>query len=89
MHLSSKDMTIGEVTRHFDMTRAAIKKHLNILEKGKLISVRNSGRERINKLEPAGLKSVSDWVNYFDRFWDERLDSLKHFVEAEEDNHGD
>lgn len=86
MHLSSKDMTIGELTDHFDMTRAAVKKHLNILETGNLISVRSSGRERINKLEPRGLKSVSDWVNYFDRFWDEQLNNLKYAIDAKEDN---
>jgi DNA-binding transcriptional ArsR family regulator len=86
MHLSTKDMTIGEVTDHFDMTRAAIKKHLNILENGKLISVHSRGRERINRLEPMGLKSVSDWLNYFDRFWNERLTDLKNAIETEEGN---
>ncbi len=84
MHLSSKDMTIGELTDHFDMTRAAVKKHLNILENGRLISVHSSGRERINRLEPMGLKSVSDWLNYFDRFWDERLNNLKNAIDAEQ-----
>jgi len=84
MHLSTKDMTIGELTDHFDMTRAAVKKHLNILENGKLISVQSSGRERINKLEPIGLKSVSDWIKYFDRFWNERLNDLKNVVEVKQ-----
>lgn len=83
MHLSIKDMTIGEVTDHFDMTRAAVKKHLNILEHGRLISVHAKGRERINRLEPAGLKTVSDWMNYFDRFWNEHLTNLKNVIENE------
>ena len=85
MHLGSKDMTIGELTAHFDMTRAAVKKHLNILENGKLISVHKSGRERINKLEPKSLKPVSDWLNYFEQFWDERLDALKNAIETKEE----
>lgn len=85
MHLGSKDMTIGELTDHFDMTRAAVKKHLNILENGKLISVHKSGRERINKLEPKSLKPVSDWLNYFEQFWDERLDALKNAIETKEE----
>ncbi|MFW2440614.1 MAG: ArsR/SmtB family transcription factor [Arenicellales bacterium] len=86
MHLGSKDMTIGELTDHFDMTRAAVKKHLNILEKGQLISVHKSGRERINRLEPKSLKPVSDWLNYFEQFWDERLATLKNAIETEEEN---
>jgi DNA-binding transcriptional ArsR family regulator len=84
MHLSTKDMTIQEVSEHFDMTRAAIKKHLGILEKGNLISVHPSGRERVNKLEAKGLQSVTEWINYFDQFWDKRLGSLKEAIENDE-----
>jgi len=83
MHLGDADMTIGEVTDQFHMTRAAIKKHLVILEEGKLISVHPHGRERVNRLEPSGLKAVSDWVAYFNRFWDAKLGSLKTAIETE------
>jgi len=84
MHLSDKDMTIGEVVDQFDMTRAAIKKHLTILEEGRLISVHAKGRERINRLEPTGLKPVSDWVGYFSRFWDDRLARLQEAIDKKE-----
>jgi len=76
VHLSQEDMTIAEITEQFDMTRAAIKKHLTILENGRLITVKKSGRERINSLETEGLKTVTDWLHYFDQFWDKKLDSL-------------
>lgn len=82
--LSHQDMTIGEVADRFEITRAAIKKHLTILEEGALISVHTNGRERINRLEPIGLKTVSDWLNYFNQFWDERLQALQAAVEKEE-----
>lgn len=84
VHLSDKDMTIGEVAEQFDMTRAAVKKHLTVLEEGKLISVRAKGRERINRLEPAGLKPVSDWLGYFNQFWDERLSRLQDAIDKNE-----
>ncbi|MEP3246059.1 MAG: metalloregulator ArsR/SmtB family transcription factor [Sneathiella sp.] len=84
LHLSRQDMTIGEVASHFDVTRAAIKKHLTILEEGKLLSVRVQGRERINHLEPLKLKSVSDWTNHFSQFWDGRLQALQSVIEEEE-----
>lgn len=86
MHLSTQDMTVKELTDNFDMTRAAVKKHLTILENGKLISAHRKGRDRINRLEPMGLKSVQEWLNYFDQFWDERLDKLKIAIESEKGN---
>lgn len=82
--LSEQDMTIAEISARFDMTRAAIKKHLTVLEEGDLISVHSSGRERVNRLEPLGLKPVSDWLAYFDNFWNERLTTLKEAVESQE-----
>jgi hypothetical protein len=39
------------------------------------------GRERINRLNPAALKTAADWLNHFDRFWDERFAKLKEAVE--------
>lgn len=84
IHLSKRDMTIGEVTDKFEMTRAAVKKHLKVLEKGKLISVTNNGRECINSLETEGLKEVTCWLNYFDQFWDSKLNNLRHVIERKE-----
>ncbi len=84
MHLSSQAMTIGEVASHFNMTRAAVKKHLTVLEEGRLISVRARGRKRLNQLRPEGLKPVADWVGYFSRFWDERLSRLENAIEQHE-----
>jgi DNA-binding transcriptional ArsR family regulator len=85
MLLSAQDMSIGDVAAQFEVTRGAIKKHLSILEEGKLISVRTAGRERINHLEPNTLQAVSDWLGYFDKYWDERLAGLKQAVENEKE----
>ena len=75
--LSKREMTIGEIAAEFPITRAAVKKHLTMLEEGQLISVHPIGRERINRLEPAGIKNVHDWMSYFDQFWDDKLSSLQ------------
>lgn len=83
LHLSTREMTIGELVDEFAMTRGAVKKHLTVLEKGRLVSVHARGRERINRLEPSGLKSVADWMQYFDRFWEHNLRNLKEVIEAD------
>jgi DNA-binding transcriptional ArsR family regulator len=89
MHLSKGEMPIGELVDQFAITRAAVKKHLVILEEGKLISVHQRGRERINRLEPKGLKSVSEWLNYFSRFWDDRLSDLRAAIESDSETKND
>ncbi len=84
MQLSRQEMSIGEIASEYPMTRAAVKKHLKVLEEGDLISVEVRGRERINRLQPRGLKVVTDWMKYFDHFWDNKLDALKSIVENTE-----
>lgn len=81
--LGESDLSIQDVASHFDMTRAAVKKHLSVLQEGELISVRASGRERINHLEPAALKAVSDWFAYFDQFWESKLSKLQQAIEKD------
>lgn len=84
VQLNQQEMTIGELVEQFDMTRAAVKKHLVILEEGQLISVQTRGRERVNFLEAENLEIVFDWLAYFDRFWDTKLTNLKNAIEATE-----
>lgn len=79
--LASDDLTIGQLTDRFDMTRAAVKKHLTVLSDGGLITVEPRGRERINRLNPAGMAPVLDWFSYFDQFWTDRLADLKQAIE--------
>ena len=81
--LAKNDMTIGEVADNFQMTRAAVKKHLTILNEGNLISVQVDGRSRLNTLNTDGLKQVFDWFGYFNTFWDNRLETLKSEIEKD------
>jgi DNA-binding transcriptional ArsR family regulator len=81
--LAKNDLTIAEVADNFQMTRAAVKKHLTILNEGDLIIVRTSGRSRLNSLNAAGIKRVFDWFSYFDAFWDDRLNTLKSQIEKD------
>ena len=79
--LAGQEMTIADVTARFDMTRAAVKKHLTVLGDGGLITVETRGRERINRLDPAGFAPVLDWLDFFDRYWDDRLAALRQAIE--------
>lgn len=81
--LRGRDLTIAQVADNFDMTRAAVKKHLTVLSDGGLITVRTSGRERINTINPDGIAPVIQWLKYFDAFWDDRLSTLKTVIEKD------
>ena len=79
--LAEGERPIADIAAAFEMSRPAVAKHLAILKEGGVIRVEKKGRERINRLNPAALKSAADWLNYFDRFWGDRLEKLKQAVE--------
>ena len=81
--LSEGEMTVAQVSERFDMTRAAVKKHLTVLSDGGLITVRPRGRERINSINTQGFAPVLNWFEYFDSFWNDRLSALKSAIEKD------
>ena len=83
MLLADQDLRVGDIAARFEMTRPAVAKHLAVLKSADLIRVSTAGRERINHLNPAALKAATDWLAWFDRFWDDRLAALKSAVEKD------
>lgn len=83
--LAQREMSVGEITSVFSMSRPAIAKHLNVLREAELIRSERRGRETINLLQPDRLKAVSDWLEFYDQFWDDKLQKLKDAVEGDND----
>lgn len=91
--LQKESLTAGVIAQRFrNISRPAVSKHLAVLRRSKLVLIRKQGRERIYTLNAAPLKEISDWVNRYQTFWDEQLQSFKNYVESnqkQESNHGE
>jgi DNA-binding transcriptional ArsR family regulator len=78
LQLLSKDsMTINALAENFDMSRPAVSKHIKILYNGGFISIRDIGRERYCTLKQDGFDELQDFINYFDKFWVNKLKKLQ------------
>ena len=81
--LQKESLTAGVIAQRFQkISRPAVSKHLAVLRRSKLVLIRKQGRERFYTLNAAPLKDVSDWVNKYQTFWDEQLQSFKQYVES-------
>lgn len=81
--LRGKELTIADIAQNFEMTRAAVKKHLVMLLEGGLIVSKTKGRTRVNALNPDGMAPVIDWLSFFDSYWDDHLSQLKNAIEKD------
>ena len=81
--LLEDDMAVTDVADPFEMSLAAISKHLAILTRAGLISQEKRGRVKWCKLEPDALKAASVWMQGFGQFEPVNLDAFEAFLERE------
>jgi len=83
--LLEDDMAVTDVADPFDMSLAAVSKHLAILTRAGLVSQEKRGRVKWCKLEPAALRDASIWMQGFGQFEAIHLDAFERFLEREFD----
>lgn len=84
--ISEGEKGVTEVAKPFRrMSLAAASKHIKVLERAKLIHRRKEGSFSYLSLNAEALRSAEEWMEYYRKFWNSRLDKLKNFLEGEED----
>ena len=74
--LAAEAMTPNALAEHFDSSRQAISKHIQILLECQLINHKQSGREIYYHLNYKKLKEVDKWLQPFRELWDTRFNQL-------------
>ena len=67
---------VGELADPFDISLAAVSKHLGVLERAGLIRRERHGRERRCHLRARPLRAAAAWTDAYREFWEGRLDAL-------------
>jgi DNA-binding transcriptional ArsR family regulator len=81
--LARSPTRVTDVAEPFRMSLNAVSKHVKVLERAGLVRRLRRGREHLLVLEPAPLRDVARWAERWERFWNDRLDRLEDFLEAE------
>jgi len=78
--LSKGEATVGQLAEPYDMSLAAVSKHLKVLEGAGLISRGKAAQWRPCKLEAKPMREVAEFIEFYRRFWDESLDRLEDYL---------
>ena len=81
--LLEDDMAVTDVAAPFQMSLAAISKHLGILAEAGLITRERRGRVIWCKLEPDRLRDASVWMQGFGQFEAIDLDAFEAFLDGD------
>ena len=71
---------VTDIAAKLRLRQPQASKHLGVLLRVKLVSVRVAGRQRLYRLNAERLKPIHDWVKSFERFWAESFDRLDEYL---------
>jgi len=74
------ELPVNEIADAVGLTQPQTSKHLRVLREVGLVRVRTEGKQRLYRLEGAGLKQIYDWVSPFEQSWTERFDRLDEYL---------
>jgi DNA-binding transcriptional ArsR family regulator len=79
--LSQGDVTVGELAEPFAMSRPAISRHLDVLERAGLVERIAVGRQNRCRLRGAPMADAAEWLMRYARFWSARFDALEQYFQ--------
>ena len=74
--LALNEATVGEIAEPFPISAPAISRHLKVLEEAQLIARTRRGQQFVLRLNPEGLKTAQEWLDYYRAFWTGAFDRL-------------
>lgn len=81
--LLEDDMAVTDVAEPFEMSLAAVSKHLTILTRAGLIRQEKRGRVKWCGLEPEAMRAASVWMQSFGGYEGVDLDAFERFLVKE------
>ncbi len=77
-----REQSVSALAREYDMSFAAVQKHVAVLEAAHLIVKRAEGRERLVRTDPAMIARARVLLAHYEDLWRARIDRLDALLAA-------
>lgn len=78
--LAMGEAGVNELAEPFDMTLAAVSKHIKVLEHAGLVTRGRQAQYRPCKLDAAPMREVATYLETYRGFWEQNLDQLDAYL---------
>src|SRR5580704_9979417 len=82
--LSNGETRVTDLANPFKISLNAVSKHIQVLERARLVRRRRAGREHLLSLNPVALDEAATWIQEQRTLWTARLDRLEDILRAED-----
>src|SRR5690606_2152355 len=73
---SGGELTVNQIALEYDISLAAISKHLKVLQQAGLIRKRKDGRFNYVTTNADGMREAAAYLKQYEQIWSERLGAL-------------
>ena len=75
-------LTVRTLTDRAGVSQPAVSKHLRVLKQAGLVHARHRGRETHYTAHPRALAPLVQWMSFYGRFWQDRMDRLEALLDG-------
>jgi DNA-binding transcriptional ArsR family regulator len=72
----TREASVSALAKSYDMSFAAVQKHVAVLERAGLVSKQSHGRERLVRGDVDGIRAAARLLDHFEEIWRGRIGRL-------------
>ena len=76
--------TVSQLAQDYDMSFAAVQKHVAVLERAGLVTKQPHGRERLVRGNPTGIQLAQKLLDTYEQIWRARISRLDDLLAEDE-----
>jgi DNA-binding transcriptional ArsR family regulator len=82
--VSVQELSVGQIAQPYDLSLAAVSKHLKILERARLVRKRRQGKQQLVQASPLAFKDAEQYLQQYGQRLERQLDALENYLMEEE-----
>ncbi|MGC0249386.1 ArsR/SmtB family transcription factor [Pseudactinotalea sp. Z1748] len=76
-----EEFSISRLAAEYEMSFAAVQKHVTVLQRAGLVTKHSRGRERLVRGNPATIRRAQALLDHYEQIWRSRIDRLDALLE--------
>jgi len=81
--LINAQYSVSQIASEYDISFAAVARHLQVLQKAKLIVKQRQGKEQVVSISPGALQDASYYLQQYESLWNSRFDALEQIAKEQ------
>ncbi len=74
------EASVSALARHYEMSFAAVQKHIAVLERARLVTKRRHGREQLVSGDVTTIREAAQLLSQYEEIWRGRIGRIEEFL---------